>query len=814
MKMIWMRIARVAGVGLLSALLGGVIIGGQAEAAIVINEFRAATTAHGATDEFVELENSGAVGVQLREWDLIAKEKDCSSANTLVPASAGSTFPDDFFLGPGQKALLAPSGYLSGAGTADTTYEQADAIQADGSLALVNPEGKVVDAVGWDGGAAVGVGCREGDPTAHDLEPNQVLMRLRHGLDTDNNGVDFGLGPASGSPEGRAQSGGVLADGDDDLIADAVDNCPEDLNTDQLDTDGDGDGNACDEDDDGDGADDASDNCPVITNPGQIDTDEDGVGTACDPDAYNHIVGIVSPFAGMSGMPGTADGLAAEARFWNISGITAESNTLYLTVIKDNSGIDTNFDPPESWLRKVDLQTGQVTTLLTPTEMAAAAAGWADTRPNFALNDIALSNGVLYMSGIQCGASLSDCDPGVVLSYDIATGSLRPIPVSGPEVYPEGMFEGIETDGSSLFIAEGDCGGPSETAEQSKLLEVPLAGGAARRGWTGPEMPGAACGELGEIEHRAGMLYVLDRTTLYRVNPNTGSATVLTTGLDHPVGMEVTDGVIFVSGYDASGASGAPLLSIDRVTGNSFDGFAGDQAGLVGPKPEPITEGSEIGIGSEVTWFPGAVVEAGDGRLYVADRDASSSNAFARLMLREVEVLPDAFPPTGEASLESGEAAAAAGVGHSGTAGRRAVTAAGPPPYKVHLSAEDVGEGRIPSGVRSVQLRNPIEQTGWLDMAARVSVSFAPTEVRFQDRARNLSDWISVSTKGTEGWSPAPAEDESTPPPRPPANPEARVQKRTGKRAKALRKCRKAFKRKHNANAFKRCQKRARKRPV
>ena len=54
-------------------------------------------------------------------------------------------------------------------------------------------------------------------------------------------------------------------------------------NPSQLDTDGDGEGDACDSDDDGDGVDDGVDNCPLDPNPLQTDEDGDGLGDACDP---------------------------------------------------------------------------------------------------------------------------------------------------------------------------------------------------------------------------------------------------------------------------------------------------------------------------------------------------------------------------------------------------------------------------------------------------------------------------------------------------------------------------------------------------
>ena len=73
-------------------------------------------------------------------------------------------------------------------------------------------------------------------------------------------------------------------DGDGDGIINSSDNCPLMSNTDQLDTDGDGRGDVCDDDYDGDGITNSSDNCPLISNTDQLDTDGDGLGDACDTD--------------------------------------------------------------------------------------------------------------------------------------------------------------------------------------------------------------------------------------------------------------------------------------------------------------------------------------------------------------------------------------------------------------------------------------------------------------------------------------------------------------------------------------------------
>ena len=73
-------------------------------------------------------------------------------------------------------------------------------------------------------------------------------------------------------------------DRDGDGFEDHEDNCHPEANVDQLDSEGDGVGDVCDDDDDGDGIDDGDDNCRVDSNSDQLDTDEDLEGDACDLD--------------------------------------------------------------------------------------------------------------------------------------------------------------------------------------------------------------------------------------------------------------------------------------------------------------------------------------------------------------------------------------------------------------------------------------------------------------------------------------------------------------------------------------------------
>ena len=77
----------------------------------------------------------------------------------------------------------------------------------------------------------------------------------------------------------------IPGDYDGDEVADASDNCFSTANNDQLNTDGDTQGDACDNDDDNDGVLDAVDNCPLTVNPDQTDTNDDGIGDACEATA-------------------------------------------------------------------------------------------------------------------------------------------------------------------------------------------------------------------------------------------------------------------------------------------------------------------------------------------------------------------------------------------------------------------------------------------------------------------------------------------------------------------------------------------------
>ncbi len=121
--------------------------------------------------------------------------------------------------------------------------------------------------------------------------------------DSDNDGVsdnqDACLGTVSGATVDPAGCSAFQVDADGDGICSpgftsplciGSDNCPAASNRDQLDTDNDTTGNACDADMDNDTIANAADNCPTVSNGTQFDNDRDTLGDACDPDDDNDSV--------------------------------------------------------------------------------------------------------------------------------------------------------------------------------------------------------------------------------------------------------------------------------------------------------------------------------------------------------------------------------------------------------------------------------------------------------------------------------------------------------------------------------------------
>ena len=96
-------------------------------------------------------------------------------------------------------------------------------------------------------------------------------------------------------------------DDDNDGVLDVDDNCPLIANANQIDTDGDLDGDACDLDDDNDGIQDTNDICPLVADPDQADFDGDGIGDLCDDDSDGDGVPNAADFCDQTPVGTTVD---------------------------------------------------------------------------------------------------------------------------------------------------------------------------------------------------------------------------------------------------------------------------------------------------------------------------------------------------------------------------------------------------------------------------------------------------------------------------------------------------------------------------
>src|SRR5688572_11536517 len=167
---------------------------GAAQASpVVISEFRTRGP-NGGNDEFVELYNRSPLPVDLSGSTLYASSDTGGTGRRLTIAAGTVLLPGQYFLATHR------TGY-SGPVPADQTY--ATGIGDAGGVALVLPDGTVVDQVGMSARSAYKEGAflqplAESIDQSYERRPGGTVGNAQ---DTDDNRRDFALNPCSSNPQ-------------------------------------------------------------------------------------------------------------------------------------------------------------------------------------------------------------------------------------------------------------------------------------------------------------------------------------------------------------------------------------------------------------------------------------------------------------------------------------------------------------------------------------------------------------------------------------------------------------------------------------
>ena len=241
-------------------------------------------------------------GISDKDGDGVTDDKDkCPGTPKGVPVDAigcskgqkdtdGDGVKDDKDKCPGTPKGVAVDATGCAASQRD---KDADGVNDDKDKCPGTPTGESVDGTGCSDsqrdsdkdGVTDDIDNCPGTPSGDKVDGNGCSDSER---DTDNDGVkddkDICPGTLAGEKVDTTGCSDSQRDSDGDNITDDKDNCPNKENPDQVDSDNDGVGDACEKkkDRDGDGIEDDQDNCPDKKNPDQRDSDNDGIGDLCE----------------------------------------------------------------------------------------------------------------------------------------------------------------------------------------------------------------------------------------------------------------------------------------------------------------------------------------------------------------------------------------------------------------------------------------------------------------------------------------------------------------------------------------------------
>ncbi len=190
------------------------------------------------------------------------------------------------WVGPGDMATNDPGGLTTNGPATDNNYLHVTAADSTTDTTLQAPN----NVRGNSGAGWVKLTATPGAINGGQTNAKITFSAIVYG-DTDGDSFtdDVDNCPTNSNPiqtdsDGDGQGDACDLDKDGDGIANTVDNCPLNANADQSDRDADGTGDICDYDVDGDGLENDADNCPETYNPMQSDFDGDGLGDSCDLD--------------------------------------------------------------------------------------------------------------------------------------------------------------------------------------------------------------------------------------------------------------------------------------------------------------------------------------------------------------------------------------------------------------------------------------------------------------------------------------------------------------------------------------------------
>lgn len=165
-----------------TAMIVCVVGGGGGAADLRLNEFMTGISG-AAANEFVELYNGGDSAADLSGYKLVYR----SAAGTSDVSLA--TIPDGTTLAPGAFYLFGGRDY-AGPPPADQTFS-AGLSSTGGGLALRQPDGTIVDSLGYGDATNAFVRGHPAPAPPTEPSPGNSDVRLPDGHNTDENSVDF-----------------------------------------------------------------------------------------------------------------------------------------------------------------------------------------------------------------------------------------------------------------------------------------------------------------------------------------------------------------------------------------------------------------------------------------------------------------------------------------------------------------------------------------------------------------------------------------------------------------------------------------------